>query len=393
MLSPAFESWPRPQPQSINNHPLRIYPTPPELNDAATPEDELNRNWHNRLISFLIDGEVGFVEPLPDYAERAEKLRNGTAARLVTAMLVFKAVGRECRANEPSSWFPLDVLNLLSLVTGSRVGAPWIEYRTECGRLLRRVHVAFGSPTFGPGHPIVIEQLAPNSGYLITEGMKSPVLSTRLLRLMINHLINAGLKPSSIEDRFLSVCRAFEAFATDRGLSVQDIKAGLDSATTQHVTTVLQECWRSLRTLADSLSDPGQKQDVNRIADKARSADQRDKSFGDSVADVAAHMGFEDGNVLLKGFKASDGNNWCAFLSSLRGAAVHEGGFDVFGGVHDVIEVARVTDHLHDLLIRIVCKLLGFQAAYSTTIFPFLLLRELDWVKASTPASDSIVVN
>src|SRR5579862_3337750 len=28
MLSPAFETWPKPQPDSINFHPLRIFPTP-----------------------------------------------------------------------------------------------------------------------------------------------------------------------------------------------------------------------------------------------------------------------------------------------------------------------------------------------------------------------------
>jgi hypothetical protein len=124
-----------------------------------------------------------------------------------------------------------------------------------------------------------------------------------------------------------------------------------------------------------------------------RSADQRDKNFGDSVADVSAHFGFQDKQVLLNGFRSSTGDNWCSFLSFLRGSAVHEGGFDVVGGTHDARELFRVCDHLHDLLIRVLLKTLGSVAKYSSPIFPIPMLRDLDWVKSTTASSELIVPN
>lgn len=153
MLSPSFVTYPRAQPPEIAYHPLRIFPTPAGNPDPHTDEEGFrNVNWHNQLVTFQIDGLVGFIEPLPDYRERARQLRDGDVQSHVTAVLVCNAVGRDCRADAPETWFPVDLLNLLSLATGQRVGAPWIEYRAGDGALVRRVHREFGRPSFNPGH-------------------------------------------------------------------------------------------------------------------------------------------------------------------------------------------------------------------------------------------------
>jgi hypothetical protein len=124
-----------------------------------------------------------------------------------------------------------------------------------------------------------------------------------------------------------------------------------------------------------------------------RSADQRDKNFGDAVADVSAHFGFHDKQVLLNGFCSTSGDNWCSFLSSLRGAVIHEGGFDVVRGSHDAREIVRVSDHLHDLLIRIFLKSLDAVAQYSSPIVPVGMPRQLEWVKATAAPSELIFPN
>lgn len=111
------------------------------------------------------------------------------------------------------------------------------------------------------------------------------------------------------------------------------------------------------------------------------------------MADVSARFGFYDKQALLNGFCSKTGDNWCSFLSSLRGAVIHEGGFDVVGGSHDAREIIRVCDHLHDLLIRILLKSWGSVAKYSSPIVPIPLLRELEWVKATTASSELIVPN
>lgn len=118
---------------------------------------------------------------------------------LVTAMLVCDAEARECRAGDPISWFPFDLLNVLSLATGQRVGAPWIEYRDAEGRLLRRIHRDFGKPQFEPGHAIIAEGEQPNTGYLVTRAFQYAGLATATTSAPINHLINAGVYRHSID--------------------------------------------------------------------------------------------------------------------------------------------------------------------------------------------------
>jgi hypothetical protein len=391
MLSPTFTTWPRPQRADVDGHQLRIFPTPGDLPAGANEQEQLNRNWHNRLIVFEMDGRLGFIEALPDYAQRSAALTSGREGALVTAMLVCDAATRECHAGDPHSWFPLDLLNVLSLASGLRVGAPWIEYRDAQGRLVRRVHRDFGKPQFKAGHAILAEAEQPNTGYLLTQAFQYVDLSTATTRLLINHLINAGIYKQSVDERFLSLFRAFEALAIEQGAARTNLRANLDQANSQAVQARLDACWTDLRNIAAGVVDP-QRGVIQRIADRARGADQQDVMFGLAVSEVARTLGFQDGAVLNGGFTATTGEGWPAFLSHLRGDIVHQGGVDLLGGGYDTQEVVRVADHLHDLLTRIVLRRLTSQAPYASPLFPAHMLREVDWVQATTPASQLVVV-
>src|SRR5262249_54729772 len=151
---------------------LRIYPTP-QVPAGLAPHDmrraQFAANSRNCVISFMFRQRIGFIEPLPEYADRLDRLQRGQAPRLITALMVCDAGTDDVDPANVATWFPIDLLNLLSLATGVRVGAPWIEFRDEHAKLSRRIHVCFGSPTYRLGHPAVMEQLAPNTGYLLTK--------------------------------------------------------------------------------------------------------------------------------------------------------------------------------------------------------------------------------
>ena len=391
MISPSLESMPRPQPACVESHPLRIYPTPARSPDEDAVFDELKRNWHNRLITFLFEGSVSFIESLPDYGNKSTELKAGRSQREITAILVSDATSRVCLSADPSTWFPIDILNLLSLATGIRVGAPWIEYLDGNGQVLQRVHVGFGRPIFQSGHAFMLEQFQPNTAYFLTEGLKSRQLGSKLFGLLVTHVFNAGLSGRSVEDRLLSLARAFEAIAKENGLASQDLKAQLPPSLAALVTSELSNARSAILALKNQCSIPLEKKSIDRIAARVLAADQRDKNFGDMVADVADAYGFHDKLVLLNGFVSGDGNNWCGFLSYLRGAAVHEGGFDFFSGTQNPLEICRVSDHLHDLLIRVIIKSLDIACPYSTPLCPIHRLLDVDWVQPTTPSNCLIV--
>ena len=59
-------------------------------------------------------------------------------------------------------------------------------------------------------------------------------------------------------------------------------------------------------------------------------------------------------------------------------------------GAYDVQEVGRISSHLLDLLLRIVARRLSSQAKYASAVFPVGLLRDIDWVNATTSATQLV---
>jgi len=128
----------------LDRHPLRIYPTPVVPN--GLPKDDAfiathNANLKNRLITFDFIGTPGFIEALPDYNQRVKNLTEGRDRYSVTALMVGEVSSQSIEQTDLEGWFPDDFLRVLSIVTGTPVGAPWIEFRDACGELVRRVHI------------------------------------------------------------------------------------------------------------------------------------------------------------------------------------------------------------------------------------------------------------
>src|SRR5262249_28755933 len=123
---------------------------------------------------------------------------------------------------------------------------------------------------------------------------------------------------------------------------------------------------------------------------RVKTANQRDKNFGDAVAALGDHFQFSDPGVMRTSYASSSGMTWTEQLSELRGAAVHEGAFDFQSGRHDLLEVVALSDHLHDLLLRLLLRILGSQAEYNSPIFPSGMLRGLNWVEPATSIDELI---
>jgi hypothetical protein len=76
---------------ATDRHPLRIYQTPVVSANLSNEEQEAAleaANEKNGLILFEFEKRPGFVERLPDYAEREDDLRMGRTRSAATAVIV-----------------------------------------------------------------------------------------------------------------------------------------------------------------------------------------------------------------------------------------------------------------------------------------------------------------
>lgn len=177
--------------------------------------------------------------------------------------------------------------------------------------------------------------------------------------------------------------------AVEESVTSIDLRANLSATVSANVKANLDQCWQDLRTIAAPLPAP-EKSTVERIADKVRGSDQKDRLFGEAVGNAAASLGFADSSVLSAGFTATTGDTWHQFLSRLRGEVVHAGGLDIMTGGYDIHEVVRIADHLLDLLLRIIARRLGSRAKYASAVSPRGVLRPIDWVDPSTKCAQLI---
>jgi hypothetical protein len=60
---------------------------------------------------------------------------------------------------------------------------------------------------------------------------------------------------------------------------------------------------------------------------------------------------------------------------------MHRSYFDVVGGKHEVEDLLRITKHLHDILTRIILKMLGYNGKYQPTVLSWSTGADVEWVK------------
>lgn len=105
--------------------------------------------------------------------------------------------------------------------------------------------------------------------------------------------------------------------------------------------------------------------------------------------------GFLDGEILEAHFKShmrSGCNSWAAFLSSLRGRVIHQS-YLTFGADIDDMQVSDVVSavqHLHDVLLRVILREVGYDGFYQPSIIPTSAHGpcHVGWVTPTTSARE-----
>ncbi|WP_149112194.1 hypothetical protein [Limnoglobus roseus] len=380
--------WEGEQVPELATHPLRLNTWPP-LPEGLPENDLVAASWLLRrragLYYFFVNGEPGFIERMPNLTARAKMVRRKKSRR-ITGVMVGPAHVQDVEFSEYASLFPQDILGMLSLATGVPVGAPWLEFRDEKGSLVRRVH-CFGAGRYERTHTAIPRHMATNAlGYLVGKVLAAADRGQKFLRVAVNHALAASNQHHSLESQFISLCRGFETLCRQHGFIKQDLSPRLWPAQQTEVKAILQEAAAKIRKIQKAETDLGRKPVLEAIGSRVQNAAQIEKSFGLAVADLALKFGFHDAQVLdafLAAKPHPTGKTWPGVLTHYRAAATHDAYFD-WASREDLHTILRVRDHLHDLLIRVLFKTVGYDGPYQSPIPPLMQRESVEWVKPST---------
>jgi hypothetical protein len=380
----------------LDQHPLRIYPTP--IVPSELPENDvfyanLVANEKNKLIAFLYAHQAGFIERLPDYKERVANLQEGHTQNILTALMIGQIGGNSIEYSDLSQWFPADFLLLLGLATGSEVGAPWIEFRDRTGRLIRRIHRNFGKPFYIKGHQAIVEGASDGGiGYLLSRATKSVEFGGSRLHVTLKQLIRSSLQNRSIEDQLTYLFRALDGLCEHYQVNVTSLLLELSPATQKQVVQIRNTAAQELRELARASRALGTRAGndeatiLDRVEGRINNSTNQDEKFGRAVVKLLERFELRDAVVIDRRLRKFPGPNgikkWDALLSYYRTETLHFGYFDVLSGTHDIDDLIRFTDHLRDVVIRIVLKMIRYDAAYHPAIPRTPPNIPVNWVKA-----------
>jgi hypothetical protein len=381
----------------LDQHPLRIHPTPPVRPTTSDREAiiEFHRaNAKNHLIGFEFNQGLGFIEARADYQTGEQNLLDGKEGYAITALMVGDVNRKSIEDDQLDSWLPSEFLRLLGLASGNVVSAPWIEFRDQRGLLVKRIHKTFEGAVFSRGRSAIKEDMHTGAGYLLTRYVACPERGQAYLRVALKHLNDAGLDSNSIEESFIYLCRALEGICERYGTRTQNLLDGVDANVQLKVKQALQTAAKLIKSEASTAAathQHEQSRNLNRIAERVSNSANRDSDFGLAVCALLKQFNLPDADIIDAYYAAnprSDGRkSWSSVLSYYRGAPTHTGFFNFSGKEHDADDIIIIMEHLRDVLLRIIFQIAGYDGTYQPPLVSWVIDAKHDWVKANTPAA------
>lgn len=380
-------------------HPLRLHPTP--VAPAGTPQAEkeaIKARSRKPLIRFDYQERPGFVEALPDHDARIESLRSGGQRNRLTAVMVGEVGDNPVGGlEELEGWFPFDFANLLGLATGTEVGSPWVEVRDDGGDLVRRIYTRAPTPCYAEGHRAFDETLHRSTGLLLTRAGAAPasqLLRESYFRVCVKQTVRAQLRDRPFEEQVAHAFRAMDALCEGRGLKGElKPKDTFQEGNRRGVEGTIKEAAKDINRLSQETRKAGNVEEavaLGRISQQVSRAKNLPQGFGRAVVALLEEFGLPDAEVLGAHYRANrrpDRRKWNDLLGYYRGQVIHRNYLGITRkDKAKMWDALSLRDHLHDLLLRVLFKSLGYDGTYQPTVEKLQDPRPLDWVTTDTPA-------
>jgi hypothetical protein len=346
-------------------------------------------NSNGSVIEFLYKDKFAYIEPLLDYEERKEKLETGFSKQLFTALMVGEGVGGIQDYTDVSTWLSTDVLVLLGVAVGTEVGTNRIELFSEDGELVKRIHVNLGTHDFHKGHVAIRQNVDDGGiGYFLTKAQSMPAYGSSYLRVASRYLIQSGYYHQAIETQLVHLFRAFDGLCKYYNVDTISLSASLSPSEKTNIQNILNNTKMQIENIANSYKVSGDYDTAGKIDAIARRTGgmmDKDKPFGLSVVELLKIFNLYDSDVASNHFKSNPRADkidlWSSILAHYRGIVIHEGHFDFLGGKYNIHDVMVVRNHLHDILLRIILQLLGYEGTYQPTVIHLATKQKIDWVQ------------
>lgn len=341
------------------------------------------------LIVFENNNHKGFIEPLDNQKERQTQLLSGEVRSIVTSVMVGTLDDISVNSSNFREHIPFGLLPLLELASGNEIGVAWLELRDAEGNLVQRIHDGFPKQNFSKGRAAISEAIHGQTGLLLTQAQYSPFFGKSPLGPVIFDLVRSGLSHDTIEDKFSRISRGFDHLCEQHGLDTQNLARELSEDNRDSMKEILRQASASLRSIADGEEDSRQSQILQTIVSRMNNVANKDRNFGIAVLDLLNEFDLVDAQIVDNYYethpRADSRKRWASVLSHYRGTTVHTGYFE---GGSDMEDVIRIKNHLRDILLRIVLKMLGYTGTYQPTFMPLSTQKEINWVTLETSASD-----
>jgi hypothetical protein len=382
----------------LGHHPLRIFPTP-EVPASLSETDKLwatfKANEKNHVAGFFIDGQLCFMERLADYDARVAALKGGAVRRL-TAVLVGDVANRPSSTLEEFwSWFPFELFSALSFASGAEVGLPWIEIRDEDGALIRRLHGRPGLPHFWEADAVLGQFTRAETkgamGDFLTRYLAVPAAVRSFLEVAMDHARLGSLgAPLRLYDILDHLIRALECLCREHGFIQQDLLLGISDQSKEEIRRIVSEATKQIQQLRESAGSAGLLEDhrlLSTILGRAANIGTTEKKFGLAVVSLLESFGFPDADIIDRYFTANprtDGlRDWASVVTQYRSATIHEGYMD-FEKKHDINDVARICNHLKDVIARLILKEVSYDGTYDSPLLRNFGPQSISWVHGNT---------
>jgi len=361
---------------------------------SAELEHVMRLSQENPASPFKMFGMPGFIEYIPGYKEILESQKDGDRNPQITAVMFGATGGHNSGWNNLQDWFPFDFLNLIGFASGVRVGAPWIEFSDEKGRLISRIHVQLGTTLIQRGHAFMDDVIHNGGlGRLLTCAAKSPEFRKTYFRVAMNHLLLGVRNSQTLEDKISHLSRALEGLAAEFGFSHQFLLEAAEDEVKVRVKRELRSASAGILKIAleqEILGRADVAACLRKIAERAISNPANiDRDFGLSVSSLLDCLGLRDAEVVEAYYQATprtDGRKWHQVLSRYRGLTQHGEAFRFKDGEHSVNEVFRLASHLADIVARILLIQLRYDGDYQRATGTWRDANTTSWVTPTTSA-------
>lgn len=349
------------------------------------------------LIEFDFNDGKAFIERVPEYEKRVEELQEGRGVNHVTSVMV-GPVGDEAHDSFEAleEWIPLHLLGVLGMATGLEVGSPQIELRGEDGELVRRFYVSPTPPVYITGHKAVYDTLGRERLGPLLSAASLPESAAKLnesyLRVTIKLMIRAKLRSATVEDGLAYATRAVDGLCQEFELQKRpSVKEVLGKTQAKDVNCLLADAAKELRNMAQDAETEGessQAEVLGEIANKTPNVVSLTQGFNKAIVALLEKFDLPDERIVspfIAGHERFKENSFGQAVAAYRGRALHVNYLGITrGDLSKAYNAIILTNHLHDILLRIVFKTIGYSGSYNPTVSTHRDDQPVDWVNDKT---------